>query len=130
MADIAMCPDKACPDRDDCYRATAIPRPKGQMMFADSPRDGVKCTYFWPNADRLNRNPKELEDLKSKRDDLLVQLDKAKADCVFYTPPAHMVRNCLAAMDNERQAWRRRQQLEYEIMQVEKMIDTDKTLDK
>lgn len=58
-ADITMCDDKACPDRGDCYRATATPTPHWQSYFATSPRDGTTCTYHWPMSDTINRNPKD-----------------------------------------------------------------------
>ena len=59
MTDITMCPDKACPDRGDCYRAQAPANQYRQAYFMTSPRDGTTCTYHWPMSDRINRNPKE-----------------------------------------------------------------------
>ena len=59
MADITMCANRACPDRGDCYRAQATPHPTWQAYFSPSPKDGVRCTYYWPLSDHINRNPKE-----------------------------------------------------------------------
>lgn len=61
MADITMCGDKACPERGNCYRAQAPVNPYRQSYFANSPRDGQKCTYHWPMSDTINRNPKEAD---------------------------------------------------------------------
>lgn len=62
MADITMCRDMACPDRGGCYRATATINEYRQAYFTNSPRDGEKCTYYWPVKDTINRNPKEAKD--------------------------------------------------------------------
>jgi len=64
MADITMCKDRACPDRGDCYRAQAPVSQYQQAYFTTSPRDGEKCTHYWPLSDKINRNPKENEDEK------------------------------------------------------------------
>lgn len=60
MADITMCQDKACPERSNCYRAQAKPSEYRQSYFMTSPRDGEKCTHYWPLEDRINRNPKDV----------------------------------------------------------------------
>lgn len=59
MSDIIICQDKACPDRDNCYRAQAPANEYRQAYFTTSPRDGEKCTFYWPIQDTINRNPKE-----------------------------------------------------------------------
>ena len=46
MADITMCNDQGCSLRRHCYRAQAQASPR-QSYFAESPREGDKCNYFW-----------------------------------------------------------------------------------
>jgi hypothetical protein len=52
MADIAMCRDKKCPMKYDCYRFTAPENPWRQSFFAESPREEGKfyCDQFWNNT--------------------------------------------------------------------------------
>jgi hypothetical protein len=52
--------------------------------------------------------------------DLQKTLDAAIKDCERYARPAHAVRNCPSDLQNEDQAWRRRQNLEYQIQQLKK----------
>jgi len=47
-------------------------------------------------------------------------LDAAIKDCERYARPTHAVRNCPSDLQNEDQAWRRRQSLEYQIQQLKK----------
>jgi hypothetical protein len=47
------------------------------------------------------------------------ELASAIALCERYARPAHAVRNCPSDSENETQAWRRRQNLEYQIRQLE-----------
>ena len=56
---------------------------------------------------------KTLEQLKG-------ELASAVALCERYARPAHQVRNCPSDLQNYDQAWRRRQNLEYQIAQLEK----------
>ena len=51
---------------------------------------------------------------------LQAQLAVAIAECKRYTRPAHQVRNCPSDLQNEDQAWRRRQSIEWQIQQLEK----------
>jgi len=51
---------------------------------------------------------------------LQAELHEAKALCDRYARPAHAVRNCPSDLQNETQAWRHRQNLEYQIRQLEK----------
>lgn len=46
MADITMCNDLGCPLRQHCHRAQAQPSAR-QSYFAESPREGAECSYFW-----------------------------------------------------------------------------------
>lgn len=52
--------------------------------------------------------------------DLYAQLAQAIADCKRYARPAHQVRNCPSDQQAEDAAWRKRQNLEYQINQLEK----------
>lgn len=54
--------------------------------------------------------------LEQLRKDLV----QAIADCERFAIPAHMVRNCPSAIQDETQAWRRRQEIEYQISCLEK----------
>ncbi len=51
---------------------------------------------------------------------LQAELREAEALCDRYTRPAHQVRNCPSDLQDYDQAWRRRQNLEYQIRQIEK----------
>lgn len=62
--------------------------------------------------------------------ELEAQLAVAIADCERYAIPAHAVRNCPSDLQNHDFAWRRRQNLEYQIAQLKKHIDTPETLNK
>jgi hypothetical protein len=53
---------------------------------------------------------------------LQAELHEAKALCDRYTRPAHQVRNCPSDLQDETHAWRRRQNLEYQIQQLKKML--------
>ena len=53
-------------------------------------------------------------------EDLQTELAQAIRDCERYARPAHMVRNCPSDLQDHDQAWRRRQNLEYQIAQIEK----------
>jgi hypothetical protein len=52
-------------------------------------------------------------------EDLQTELAQAIQDCERYARPAHAVRNCPSDLQNSDQAWRRRQNLEYQIRQLE-----------
>lgn len=67
---------------------------------------------------------------KSLLDDLRVRLEQAIADCKRFDIPAHAVRNCPSDLQNHDFAWRRRQNIEYQIAQLKKHIDTPETLNK
>lgn len=60
MPDISMCPDDQCPQASTCYRSELSgTKPHGYMAegafhnwqsyFAESPRKGDECKYFWPS---------------------------------------------------------------------------------
>lgn len=51
---------------------------------------------------------------------LQAELREAEALCDRYARPAHQVRSCPSDLQDYDQAWRRRQNLEYQIRQVEK----------
>jgi hypothetical protein len=53
-------------------------------------------------------------------DQLREELVVAIAQCDRYARPAHQVRNCPSDLQDYDQAWRRRQNLEYQIRQIEK----------
>ena len=53
---------------------------------------------------------------------LHAELEQAIKDCDRYTRPAHQVRNCPSDLQDYDQAWRRRQNLEYQIQQLKKML--------
>lgn len=46
MPDITMCNDLGCSLRGHCHRAQAQASAR-QSYFAESPRQGDECTYFW-----------------------------------------------------------------------------------
>jgi hypothetical protein len=49
---------------------------------------------------------------------LQAQLAVAIAECKRYARPAHAVRNCPSDLQNEDQAWRKRQNIEFQIQQL------------
>jgi hypothetical protein len=51
---------------------------------------------------------------------LQTELEQAIKDCDRYNRPAHQVRNCPSDLQDYDQAWRCRQNLEYQIRQIEK----------
>jgi hypothetical protein len=53
---------------------------------------------------------------------LHAELEQAIKDCDRYTRPAHQVRNCPSDLQDSDQAWRRRQNIEYQIQQLKKML--------
>jgi len=56
--------------------------------------------------------------------DLQAKLDAAIKECERCARPAHMVRNCPSASENETQAWRHRQSIEYQIRQLKNVEKT------
>jgi hypothetical protein len=52
--------------------------------------------------------------------ELEAKLAVAIADCDRYAIPTHMVRNCPSAIHRETQAWRKRQDIEFQIRQLTK----------
>jgi hypothetical protein len=65
--------------------------------------------------------------------DLQAKLDAAIKECNRYAKPAHAVRNCPSDLQNEDQAWRKRQNIEWQISQLknnEKPLDFCQVLDK
>jgi hypothetical protein len=51
---------------------------------------------------------------------LHAELAQAIKDCKRYALSAHVVRNCPSDLQDYDQAWRKRQNLEYQIRQIEK----------
>ena len=51
-------------------------------------------------------------------DQLHAELAQAIKDCERYARPAHMVRNCPSDLQDRDQAWRKRQNLEFQIRQL------------
>lgn len=51
-------------------------------------------------------------------DQLYTELAQAIKDCERYSRPAHMVRNCPSDLQDSDQAWRKRQNLEFQIRQL------------
>jgi len=51
---------------------------------------------------------------------LRAELAQAIKDCKRYALSAHVVRNCPSDLQDYDQAWRKRQNLEYQIRQIEK----------
>ena len=49
MPDITMCNDQKCPQKERCYRFTAIPNPYRQSYFMSSPKSMDGCQYFTRN---------------------------------------------------------------------------------
>jgi len=52
--------------------------------------------------------------------ELQAKLAVAIADCNRYARPAHQVRNCPSDLQNSDQAWRKRQNIEFQIQQLTK----------
>lgn len=54
MPDISMCTNQWCPNKEKCYRYTAIP--SGRQSYSSFTYDFLKksCTYFWDNCNELN----------------------------------------------------------------------------
>ena len=61
---------------------------------------------------------------------LQAQLAVAVAECERYARPSHMVRNCPSDLERSDEAWRKRQNIEYQINQLKNPIDNCLTLDK
>lgn len=55
-------------------------------------------------------------------DQLYAELAQAIKDCERYSRPAHQVRNCPSDLQDSDQAWRRRQNIEYQIKQQKKLL--------
>jgi lipoate synthase len=53
MADITMCNDSECPRCGTCWRFNA-PKSSFQSMFAESPRKGDECKYYWQMKDQVS----------------------------------------------------------------------------
>ena len=51
---------------------------------------------------------------------LQAELREAEALCDRYNRPAHQVRNCPSDLQNHDQAWRKRQNIEFQIRQINK----------
>jgi len=51
---------------------------------------------------------------------LHAELEQAIKDCDRYTRPAHQVRNCPSDLQDYDQAWRKRQNIEFQIHQLTK----------
>jgi hypothetical protein len=51
---------------------------------------------------------------------LHADLAQAIKDCERYDRPAHQVRNCPSDLQDYDQAWRKRQNIEYQIRQINK----------
>lgn len=49
MPDISMCVGKECPQKDKCYRYTAIPCEYRQAYFVTPPYTMDGCPYFTSN---------------------------------------------------------------------------------
>jgi hypothetical protein len=52
--------------------------------------------------------------------ELQTKLDAAIKECNRYSRPAHQVRNCPSDTQDEDQAWRKRQSIEFQIQQLTK----------
>lgn len=50
MPDITMCEGTGCPEKQMCYRHTAIPNPFRQSYFMKPPVVNDKCDHFTPNG--------------------------------------------------------------------------------
>ncbi len=46
MPDIAMCQNKECPSRNQCYRFRAVPTKGRQSYMAFDPKEDGKCSDF------------------------------------------------------------------------------------
>jgi hypothetical protein len=53
---------------------------------------------------------------------LQAELAQAIKDCERYDRPAHQVRNYPSDLQDYDQAWRRRQNIEYQIQQLKKLL--------
>ena len=51
---------------------------------------------------------------------LQTKLDAAIKECERYARPAHAVRNCPSDLQDEDQAWRKRQSIEFQIRELTK----------
>ena len=51
-------------------------------------------------------------------DQLYTELAQAIKDCERYSRPTHMVRNCPSDLQDSDQAWRKRQNIEFQIRQL------------
>jgi len=47
MPDIAKCPGGDCPQKETCFRFTAMPNEFMQSYFVDPPNKGGECDYYW-----------------------------------------------------------------------------------
>lgn len=48
VADISMCQNKKCKDKDTCYRFNAVPEKYYQSyMLIEGTKDKNKCEYYW-----------------------------------------------------------------------------------
>ena len=54
MADITMCRDEECKQKDTCYRFTAKASSFWQSYFMKSPREGNKCEHYWEIKEKKN----------------------------------------------------------------------------
>lgn len=76
MADITMCMDNECPQNKTCYRYNAIPNEFRQSYFANSPRKGEDCEYYYERAN-IHRSPIIQEILDScKKDPWYIKLKR------------------------------------------------------
>ena len=51
MPDISMCPGEGCKDREECYRAMAVPNGDRQSWMPTPGKDKT-CGYFMPLWDK------------------------------------------------------------------------------
>ena len=56
---------------------------------------------------------------QDKKAELEAQLAEAIKLCERYTKPAHMVGNCLSDVQDRDMAWRKRQNLEFQLRELE-----------
>lgn len=49
MADISMCQNVKCKDRDSCYRFTATPNPYWQSYILLPSKNKNECEFYWDN---------------------------------------------------------------------------------
>lgn len=50
MADHTKCADVLCLRRGSCWRFLSLADRARQSWFAESPRNGDECPYYWPVA--------------------------------------------------------------------------------